>query len=148
MWASPCLFLAHRAAEEAAKYNKVNIAATDKANKFTGAPPGAQRKGGWESDSSSPATAPCRRSGAEHLEADARRCVHPHLRERDHPGRRVQGVSLGKRRPSLSAAPLTSRPPIPRQQQDPVVPGILIADMSSNFCSKPVDVSKYGVRVH
>jgi len=26
-----------RAAEEAAKYNKVNIAATDKANKFTGA---------------------------------------------------------------------------------------------------------------
>jgi phosphoserine aminotransferase len=47
------LLLAPRAAEEAAKYNKVNIAATDKANKFTGAPPGAQRKGGWESDSSS-----------------------------------------------------------------------------------------------
>jgi hypothetical protein len=31
-------------------------------------------------------------------------------------------------------------------QSDPVVPGILIADVSSNFCSKPIDVSKYGVR--
>ena len=33
-----------------------------------------------------------------------------------------------------------------RLQNDPVVDGVLIADMSSNFCSKPVDVSKYGVR--
>jgi phosphoserine aminotransferase len=56
-------------------------------------------------------------------------------------------VSVGSSRPGVSAAALTSRPPVPRHQQDPVVPGILIADMSSNFCSKPVDVSKYGVRV-
>ena len=33
-------------------------------------------------------------------------------------------------------------------QSDPTVKDtILIADMSSNFCSKPVDVSKYGVRL-
>jgi phosphoserine aminotransferase len=30
-------------------------------------------------------------------------------------------------------------------QTDPVVDGVLIADMSSNFFSKPIDVSKYGV---
>lgn len=30
-------------------------------------------------------------------------------------------------------------------KHDPTIDGCLIADMSSNFCSKPVDVSKYGI---
>lgn len=55
-------------------------------------------------------------------------------------------MSLGTSVTALPAASLTSLSPVPRHQNDPVVPGILIADMSSNFCSKPVDVSKYGVR--
>ena len=39
------LQIARRAAEEAAKYNKVNIAATSKANKFTSACGPAQQPG-------------------------------------------------------------------------------------------------------
>ena len=30
-------------------------------------------------------------------------------------------------------------------KETPDVPSMLVADMSSSFCSKPVDVSKYGV---
>jgi len=84
-----------KAAEEAAKYNKVNIAATDKANKFTGIPDQST----WK------------------LTPDA---AYVHICANE----TIQGVEF---------------------KSDPVVPGILIADVSSNFCSKPIDVSKYGV---
>lgn len=43
-------------------------------------------------------------------------------------------------------APLNFTTVSPLSQTDPVVDGVLIADMSSNYLSKPVDVSKYGVR--
>jgi phosphoserine aminotransferase len=64
----------------------------------------------------------------------------------------IQGVEF-KVRPARGAAAAYTWAELPahlactpRAQTDPVVNGVLIADMSSNFCSKPVDVSKYGVR--
>jgi len=84
-----------KAAEEAAKYNTVNIAATSKASKFTEIPDQST----WK----------LTKGGAY---------VHICANET------IGGVEF---------------------KSDPVVDGVLIADMSSNFCSKPVDVSKYGV---
>jgi len=84
-----------KAAEEAAKYNTVNIAATSKPNKFTDIP--AQST--WQLT-----------KGAAYTHICANETI--------------GGVEF---------------------KSDPVVDGVLIADMSSNFISKPVDVSKYGV---
>jgi len=74
-----------RAAEEAAKYNKVNIAATGKPGKFTGARmlQCAQASGGPKPAAHAHATT-CRHPAAELVELDARRCVRAHLRQRDH----------------------------------------------------------------
>lgn len=57
-------------------------------------------------------------------------------------------ASCVPRRPSSGPTDCSpDSPSWPRPvQSDPVVDGVLIADMSSNYLSKPIDVSKYGVR--
>ena len=81
------------------------------------------------------------------------------LIERAHVVKR-SAVTIGPRRHRVWLVPIacrrhtatghqparTSARPPPHSQGAPEVGGrLLVADMSSNFCSKPVDVSKYGL---
>ena len=84
-----------RAAEEAAKYNKVNIAATGKPGKFTGPDASTCLAKVKRHAAETPSN---RHPGSEHLEPDAQRCLRAHLRQRDHWRRRVQGTPDACRR--------------------------------------------------